>query len=55
MIEQLEEEIRTKEQLIYEQGHLIRMLESDTKFDAVGTISFWIGKGLGKKKILDAI
>ena len=38
MIEQLEEEIRTKERLIYEQGHLIQMLENDTKFDAVSVI-----------------
>ncbi|CAI4226074.1 unnamed protein product [Auanema sp. JU1783] len=37
VIEQLEEEIKAKERLIYEQSHLISILESDTsdsKFDA---------------------
>ncbi|KAL6727806.1 hypothetical protein Aduo_009650 [Ancylostoma duodenale] len=35
VIEQLEEEIQAKEQLIYEQGHLIHILESENKFDEV--------------------
>uniref|UniRef100_A0A1I7XQM9 Uncharacterized protein n=1 Tax=Heterorhabditis bacteriophora TaxID=37862 RepID=A0A1I7XQM9_HETBA len=43
VIEQLEEEIKAKERLIYEQGHLINILENDhneTKFDAVSLVTY---------------
>ncbi|EYC12580.1 hypothetical protein Y032_0046g1309 [Ancylostoma ceylanicum] len=46
VIEQLEEEIQAKEQLIYEQGHLIHILESENKFDEFSLSSPNAGRSL---------
>lgn len=35
VIEQLEEEIQAKQRLIYEQGHLINILENEHRLDEV--------------------
>ncbi|KAK6741856.1 hypothetical protein RB195_009619 [Necator americanus] len=51
VIEQLEEEIQAKERLIYEQGHLIHILESENKFDEQAIMQRDYGGGGQRQRV----